>query len=181
MRTTEPVLSPWSDKWSFTTSIGSKVLAPLLESPEAGASAVSLKPIFQWSAISGADSYELVVSTKIELNNATILKTDSYALASTAWQCNVSLDYDTTYYWKVRAVNGDTHSAWSAVGAFSTGRPAPLEVEPPLEPPSPPQSSAINWTDLITPMGGIMLLAFTLVMMAMLITMIVLVIKVSKL
>jgi photosystem II stability/assembly factor-like uncharacterized protein len=101
VRAAEPVLSPWSDKWSFTTSIGSQALAPLLESPEAGASGVSLKPIFQWSAIAGADSYELVVSTKVELDNPTILKTDSYTLAGTAWQCNISLDYDTTYYWKV--------------------------------------------------------------------------------
>ena len=181
VRATEPVLSPWSDKWSFTTSIGSEVLAPVLESPEAGASAVSVKPIFQWSAIASADSYELVVSTKIELDNPTILKTDSYALASTAWQCNVSLDYDTTYYWKVRAVNGDTHSAWSAVGAFSTEAPT-LEAEPPLEPPpSPPTTNSFDWMEWLMPMGGIMFLVFALVMMAMLITMIVLVIKVSKL
>jgi hypothetical protein len=181
VRATEPVLSPWSDKWSFTTSIGSQALAPVLESPEAGASGVAPKPIFQWSAIAGADSYELVVSTKVELDNPTILKTDSYALASTAWQCNVSLDYDTTYYWKVRAVNGDTLSAWSAVGAFSTG-PAPLEAEPPPEPPpSPPTTNSSDWTEWLMPMGGIMFLVFMLVMMAMLITLIVLVIKVSKL
>jgi len=180
VRVTEPVLSPWSDKWSFTTSIGSQTLAPTLESPEAGASGVSLKPIFQWSAIAGADSYELVVSIKAELDNPTILKTNSYALSGTAWQCNVSLDYDTTYYWKVRAVNGDTHSAWSAVGAFSTG-PPPLESNSPPEPPPPPESNSFDWTELIMPMGGIMFLVFMLVMMAMLITMIVLVIKVSKL
>jgi len=180
VRATEPVLSPWSDKWSFTTSIGSQALAPVLESPEAGASGVAIKPIFQWSAVAGADGYELVVSTKIELDNPTILKTDSYALASTAWQCNVSLDYDTTYYWKVRAVNGDTHSAWSAVGAFATG-PAPLEAEaPPEPPPPPPQTNSFDWTEWLMPMGGIMFLVFMLVMMAMMITMIVLVIKVSK-
>ena len=101
VRATEPVLSPWSDKWSFTTSIGSQALAPVLESPEAGASNVPVKPIFQWSAIAGADSYELVVSTKSELDNPTILKTDSYALTNTAWQCNMTLDYNTTYYWFV--------------------------------------------------------------------------------
>jgi photosystem II stability/assembly factor-like uncharacterized protein len=184
VRATEPVLSPWSDKWSFTTSIGSQALAPVLESPEAGASNVPLKPIFQWSAIAGADSYELVVSTRAELDNPTILKTDSYTLPGTAWQCNVSLDYNTTYYWKVRAVNGDTLSAWSAVGAFSTSAgPAPLESESasPPEPPSSPQGNSFDWTELIMPMGGLMFLVFMLVMMAMLITMIVLVIKVSKL
>jgi hypothetical protein len=180
VRATEPVLSPWSDKWSFTTSLGSQALAPVLESPEAGASGVSVKPIFQWSAIAGADSYELVVSTRAEFDNPTVLKTDSYALPSTAWQCNLSLDHDTTYYWKVRAVNGDTHSAWSAVGAFST-RPPPLEVESPPGPPPLPPSHSFDWTEWLMPMGGIMFLAFTLLMMAMLITLIILVIKVSKL
>lgn len=180
VRATQPVLSPWSDKWSFTTSLGSQALAPVLESPQAGANGVSLKPIFQWSAIAGADSYELVVSTKAECDNPTILKTDGYALPGTAWQCNLSLDHDTTYYWKVRAVNGDTHSDWSAIGAFSTG-PPPLESNSPPEPPPEPESNSFDWSEWLMPMGGIMFLVFTLVMMAMLITMIVLVIKVSKL
>ena len=84
-------------------------------------------------------------------------------------------------YWKVRAVNGDTHSAWSAAGAFVTV-PAPLEAEsPPEPPPSPPTTNSFDWTEWLMPMGGIMFLVFMLVMMAMLITMIVLVIKVSKL
>jgi len=182
VRATEPVLSPWSDKWSFTTSIGSEIMAPVPESPEAGASGISVKPIFQWSAIAGADSYELIVSTRAEIDNPTILKTGSYSLPGTAWQCNLSLDYDTTYYWKVRAVNGDTHSAWSAVSAFSTGPPpAPAANSPPEPPPSPPQSNSPDWTELIMPAGGIMFLVFMLVMMAMLVTLIVLVIKVSKL
>jgi hypothetical protein len=183
VRATEPVLSPWSDKWSFTTSIGSEVLAPLLESPQPGASNVPLKPIFQWSAIAGADSYELVVSTRAELDNPTILKTGSYALSGTAWQCNLSLDYNTTYYWKVRAVNGNSYSAWSAVGAFSTEALPPLESssspEPP--PPSPPASNSFDLAEWLMPMGGIMFLVFMLVMMAMLVTLIILVIKVSKL
>jgi len=180
VRATEPVLSPWSEKWSFNTSIGSQSLGPILESPKAGASGVPLKPIFQWSAIAGAEGYELMASTNATLDNPTILKTDSYALVNTAWQCNVSLNYDTTYYWKVRAVNGDTYSAWSAVGAFSTEAP-PLEAESPPEPPPSPQSNSFDWTEWLTPMGGIMFLVFVLVMTAMLIIMILLVIKVSKL
>ena len=74
VRATEPVLSPWSSKWSFTTSLGSETIAPKLYSPEAGASDVELKPVFQWSAIAGADSYELLVSTDTSLANPLIAK-----------------------------------------------------------------------------------------------------------
>ncbi len=133
VRATEPVLSPWSIKASFTTSLGYEATAPQLQSPKAGASGVPLKPVFQWSAIAGADRYELVVSTSPPLANPTILKIGAYALASTAWQSNVSLNGNTTYYWKVRAAGSNTYSDWSAVGAFTT--------EPPPSPPSPEASS----------------------------------------
>ena len=137
VRATEPMLSPWSAKWSFTTALGYASIAPKLLSPEAGDSGIPLKPIFQWSAIAGADSYELVVSTDASFENPIILKVDDYALPSTAWQCNIDFNYDTTYYWKVRAISSDTHSAWSAVSAFTT-KPPPLEEPPPEEPSEPP-------------------------------------------
>jgi len=181
VRTTEPVLSPWSAKWSFTTSLGTEALAPKLESPQAGAIGMSVKPIFQWSAIARADSYELVVSTEVTFGNPTILKTGTYALPATAWQCNIALNYNTTYYWKVRAISSDTRSAWSAVSAFST-EPAPsLQSTPPPSPPQPPQPATPDWTEWLMPLGGILLLTFLVTMIAMLITMIILTIKVLKL
>ncbi len=141
VRANEPVLSPWSDKWSFTTAIGTEAVAPQLLSPEAGTNGIPLKPIFQWGAIAGADSYELIVSTDPSFGNPTILKTDSYALPSTAWECDINLNYNTTYYWKVRAISSDTHSAWSAVSAFTTTSP-PQEESSPEAPPQPPPPSA---------------------------------------
>ena len=137
VRATEPVLSPWSAKWSFTTCMGSEATGPQLLSPEAGASEMPLKPIFQWSAIAGAENYELIVSTDASFENPTILKAGDYALPGTAWQGNINLNYDTTYYWKVRATGPDTHSAWSAVGAFTTKPPSPLEEPPPETSPAP--------------------------------------------
>ena len=181
VRATEPVLSPWSDKWSFTTSLGAEAPAPSLESPKAGASDVPINPIFQWSAIAGAECYELVVSTEATLDNPTILKTDAYALPTTAWQCNTDLNYNTTYYWKVRAISADTCSAWSAVSAFSTEPPPSPQSTPPPEPPQPPSPATPDWTEWLMSMGGALLLVFLLVMMAMFITMIILVIKVSRL
>jgi photosystem II stability/assembly factor-like uncharacterized protein len=143
VRVTEPVFSPWSAKWSFTTRLGSGVVAPELVSPEAGAGRVTLKPILQWSAIDGADRYELLVSTEVSFASPVIIKTGDYALPSTAWLCDITLDYNATYYWKVRAIGSGTSSAWSAVGAFTTEPPpeqtglSPQEATPsPLPGPS---------------------------------------------
>jgi len=139
VRATEPVLSPWSSKWSFTTSLGSETIAPELYSPEAGASNVELTPVFQWSAIAGADSYELVVSTDASLGNFLIAKMGDDALRTTAWQCDLILNYNTTYYWKVRARSSDSYSAWSAVSAFTT-KPLPPASTEPAQPALPPPS-----------------------------------------
>jgi hypothetical protein len=123
VRATAPVLSPWSAKWSFTTSLGSDVIAPQLISPGASASSVQLKPIFQWSTVAGADSYELLVAADVSFAEPIVAKIGDYALSTTAWQCDIDLDYDTTYYWKVRAIGSGTSSAWSAVSAFTTESP----------------------------------------------------------
>jgi len=137
VRVSEPLLSPWSATGSFTTSLGSSVIAPNLRSPGAGAKSVGLRPIFQWSAIAGADSYELLVSTDVSFVNLIIKKT----LPATAWQSDTSLDHDTTYYWKVRATGSSSYSAWSAVSAFTTRSSS--ELTPPSSS-SPPSSPAIE-------------------------------------
>ncbi|HUV75176.1 MAG TPA: hypothetical protein VMW00_00825 [Dehalococcoidales bacterium] len=141
VRVAEPVLSPWSAKWSFATSLDTESVAIKLESPKAGATGVATKPLFQWSSVAGADAYELLLSADVNFANPSIIKTGTYALPSTAWQCNLSLNHDTTYYWKVRAINSDTQSAWSAVGAFATNSapipPAPTTVPPAVISPVP--------------------------------------------
>ena len=180
VRATEPVLSPWSAKWSFTTALGHSVVAPELLSPEAGADEVSLKPLFQWSALAGAESYELIVSTDFSFGNPTIVKMGEYALPATAWQSNINLNYSTTYYWRVRAISSSGHSAWSAVGVFTTELPPvqpspPPELPPspsppsslPLAPPSPPpaQSAFPDWAIYL---GGALLLTTVILLITLL-------------
>ncbi len=137
VRAIQPVLSAWSAKWSFTTSLGASVAAPALLSPEAAVSGLPQKPVFQWSALAGADSYELVVATDASFSNPVIVRIGDYALPSTAWQSDVNLDYNTTYYWKVRASGSHSYSAWSDVGAFTTELP-------PQSPPSQEPSQSLN-------------------------------------
>jgi len=120
VRATKPVLSPWSDVWSFTTTLGQTVIGPKLVSPGAGADRIALEPIFQWSAVAGAEKYELVVSPDISFADPVIKKTGRFALPATAWKSDVTLKEESTYYWKVRAIASDSYGDWSAVSIFTT-------------------------------------------------------------
>jgi photosystem II stability/assembly factor-like uncharacterized protein len=153
VRATAPVLSPWSEKWSFTTSLDTETIPLRLESPAAGASDVPVKPLFQWKAVTGADAYELLVSSKADFSRPVIIKNGDDALTTNAWQCDINLDYDTTYYWKIRAMNTSTFSTWSASGAFTTqthpieettGQVAELTVLNPTQPPETPAAPQTN-------------------------------------
>ncbi len=133
VRASAPVTGPWSEKRSFTTSLDTEAITLKPESPAAGATSVPVRPIFQWTAVIGAEAYELLVSTDTDFSSPVIIRTDEYALPTNAWQCDVGLDYDTAYYWKVRAINDSTRSPWSASGVFTT-ESAPQDIESPLPP-----------------------------------------------
>ncbi len=150
VRVTEPMLSRWSAEWRYSTGLGPSVIAPELLSPKAGVDGISLKPLFQWSAIAGADSYEIVVSTDYAFGNPTILKIGEYSLPSTAWKSTTNLDNNTTYYWKVRAGGSDSHSSWSAVGAFTTG-PPPSQIPPVSETASSPSEQPLLSSESLPP------------------------------
>jgi len=90
-----------------------------------------------------ADAYELLVATDADFTNPLIIKTGDYALSTNAWQSSVILDHATIYYWKVRAINSDTYSDWSAVGAFAT--------EAKITPPPPPITLPPAMSTLPTP------------------------------
>ena len=121
VRASAPVLSPWSPEQKFTTSLDTEAVTLKTESPAAGADDVALKPTFQWTAITGASAYELVVSTNENFEKPSITRVGSYAIPTNAWQCDVSLDNLTTYYWHVRAISQSTSGEWSATGIFTTG------------------------------------------------------------
>ncbi|GAG33327.1 unnamed protein product, partial [marine sediment metagenome] len=141
VRASKPVLSPWSARLSFTTILGRTVSALELLSPQAGAREVPQKPVFQWNAIVGAEGYELLVSTDILFTDLVVKKDGTDALPVTAWQSDTTLNYDTTYYWKVRGCSQDSHSTWSAVSAFTT---EPEPEQPPSNPGHPESSPAIE-------------------------------------
>lgn len=131
VRVKEPTLSPWSPVRYFYTMLGTSGSLPALNSPKAAADGVAIRPVFQWTAISGAERYELLVATNVSFVDPVIARAGSLALAVNAWQCDISLGYNTTYYWKIRGVNSNSCSAWSGVGTFTTLLP-PVSPIPPL-------------------------------------------------
>lgn len=63
---------------------------------------VSKTPQFSWNASSDAASYTVVVSTQSNFSNPTI---NQSGIATTSFTPTVPLNDETTYYWKVSAVN----------------------------------------------------------------------------
>jgi len=101
--------------------------------------------VFQWSAVAGADSYEILVSEDVSFSIPVIQRVGNNALPSTAWQSDTYLDYNTTYYWKIRGKSSNSYSAWSTVGAFT------IESISAHNPPTTPETSAPTATDPETP------------------------------
>jgi uncharacterized repeat protein (TIGR02543 family) len=90
----------------------------MLVSPASGAADVPIKNVgFSWTAVDGADEYYLVVSANPDLSIPIVkraLTPTAYMLAGTA------LEYDTVYYWQVKALSGGTVISESTIGVFLT-------------------------------------------------------------
>ncbi len=98
-------------------------VSPVLYSPGIGSEPVACKPLFQWEALTGAEGYELLVSDEPLFQAPVIIREGEHAVPVAVWRCNVRLEPDTAYYWKVRAVTGATCGEWSPVSAFIVETP----------------------------------------------------------
>jgi hypothetical protein len=99
--------------------LGGPDVVPVLSVPAAGAN-TAVKPIFQWSTINSAEKYDLLVAADTAFSDIIIDKTGDNAVDTNAWESDILLKNDTTYYWKVKAVSKNSFGGWSAVGAFIT-------------------------------------------------------------
>jgi len=127
----EPLLSRWSKVWNFTTALD-KVAVPVTWEPENGAQGVIIRPSFGWTAVGGATTYELELADNPDFTGATKATT-----SINSWVADTDLSYNTTYYWRVKALKDSiVLSGWRS-GAFVTmSKPAaPVEVTP--APPAP--------------------------------------------
>ena len=89
--------------------------APTLASPSNGAN-VSRTPTLAWSAVTGATSYRVQVSTSSTFGTLAFDQT----LAGTSTTVSPALAGKATYFWRANASNAAETSPWSSVGNFRT-------------------------------------------------------------
>ncbi len=107
--------SDWSDVWEFTTGQAFPI-APTLVSPEDGSTDQETSVLFLWNSVPTATHYRLQVSVTNDFSDTVI---DEDEITNTFYTAS-GLDYDTEYYWRLRAVSGVGAGDWSAVWSFTT-------------------------------------------------------------
>jgi hypothetical protein len=134
-------ISPWSEARSFKVAPGFVVKSPYLGvqllSPVNECTACKVSPSsFAWSPWKEATGYEFELSRDTGFKQV-IREAHT---STTAYQYYGMLDYNTSYFWRVRAVeingqpiNGD----WSATFSFKTESAPPAVKAPPIEPAAP--------------------------------------------
>ncbi|HEY9166851.1 MAG TPA: cohesin domain-containing protein [Candidatus Kryptonia bacterium] len=104
--------SPWSDMWTFVT-----VLAPpVLGSPPDLAEDVGDTVEFTWAAVSGGQSYRLVVAFDTAFVHTAF---DTASVQDTSIR-HIGFLRDTVYYWKLVASDSFSTGVWSEVRRFRT-------------------------------------------------------------
>jgi hypothetical protein len=91
---------------------------PTLISPANASVNVSSKPTFTWRTALNASSYTLQFSPEPGFTSPNMIEVAT--LADTVFTAIHSIFYDTTYYWRVCAVNAYGDGYWSPVWNFNT-------------------------------------------------------------
>lgn len=104
--------------------------APSLVSPENGTTIDTLTPRFDWSDVTGAESYMLEVATDKNFSDIVLTKS---AIESTATLSETEkLSYGTHYYWRVRGTgdfgSGDWSSTWSFTAKLAVPEVTSFEI-----------------------------------------------------
>jgi hypothetical protein len=148
--------SPWSAVNSFTVKAGFIVNTPYygvqLLSPANGGIGIPTKPTqFSWSPWQDATKYEFDLAKDPEFQQMVTTANTT----TTAYSYSGSLDYATSYFWRVKAleVNGQSiPSDWSATFSFQTGEPPAPPAPAPAEPATP------IWVWVIIAIGAILVI-----------------------
>ena len=131
--------SAYSSAWVFTTVSGPPAI-PVLIDPASGSVNQPVQSILKWHPSPGTANYQLQISTDTPFRS--LIYNDS-SITDTVRAIS-SLQYNTTYYWRVKSRNIGGSLGYSEVWSFVT------TLQPPSvpRPQSPPSSTVIQPTSI---------------------------------
>lgn len=89
-----------------------------LTSPLNAATGLATTPTFTWTAATNAATYEIQVATNADFSN---IVSTSTTLTSPTYTPASALSGGTTYFWRVRPINGCGNGSFTAAFVFATG------------------------------------------------------------
>lgn len=95
--------------------------APALSLPTNGTFTNDTTPIFAWTTVSNATSYELQVATDTQFNNTAFTVSGT----TNTQTPNTSLGADHLYYWRVRGLSSAGNGPYSTTGTFTLDTQSP--------------------------------------------------------
>jgi len=136
----EEIRSPWSSTMYFTVKSGLAVTSPYIGPapllPTDGAANIPIKPVsFSWTQYANTTGYQFQLASDPSMTKI-LVDTET---TTTAYGYDEELEYDTHYFWRVRATE-PYPSDWSPVFYFRTEAKAitpPVEPTRPTAPPTP--------------------------------------------
>jgi hypothetical protein len=135
------------------SSVEEPHIAPILEVPQSGTQDVPRSPSFSWIGFPETTKYEFTLAKDANLSEIII----SEQLPTPAYQYSGSLNWGTTYFWQVRAL--EPVPSEPATGSF-TVMPQPKPTAPTI-----PPSATPFWIWLaigIVALLGIVIIVFSL-------------------
>ncbi|RLD56889.1 MAG: hypothetical protein DRI97_06530 [Bacteroidetes bacterium] len=113
--------SDWAAPFTFTT-----ISTVLLDKPDDEEMDVSILPLLEWEEVSGVDFYQVQYNNTNNFDDPccdeTVEGTDNF------FQVVFILDYNTTFYWRARTMQGIDTTVWSDVWSFTT-RPIDFGID----------------------------------------------------
>jgi hypothetical protein len=146
--------SPWSATKTFTVEPGYRTIDSSYGAhaftPAESSAQYPVKPIsFSWSGYQGTTKYQFILARDAQLHDIVV---DDFA-STTAYALKDSLEYDTAYYWQVRAVEPVLSDAGAVFTFHTVQAPQSTQDDKPVF------SDGIPWWAVVVILAGILILA----------------------
>jgi surface protein len=105
----------WSEPWSFTTIIQAPD-KPILLSPNDAITNLTVLPKLTWGNTQRAEKYQVQLSLTSNFSSVAV---DTIGIQGTSFEPD-RLQFNTSYYWRVKAINVGGESDWSDTRSFFT-------------------------------------------------------------